>query len=90
MKATDDLQLKEAVLYEKTGRNTVHCCLCAHHCRIAPSHYGFCGVRQNKDGTLYTRAYGAVVAASVDPIEKKPLFHFLPGSESFSVATIGC
>ena len=81
---------KEALLYEKLEKKTVHCYLCAHQCRIAESRFGFCGVRQNIDGALYTYAYGEVIAAHVDPIEKKPLYHFLPGSSAFSIATIGC
>ena len=82
--------MKEALLYEKLENKLVHCYLCAHHCRIANQKFGFCGVRQNMDGVLYTYAYGKVVASHIDPIEKKPLYHFLPGSFSFSVATIGC
>jgi len=82
--------MKEALLYEKLENNKVHCFLCAHHCRIADKNFGFCGVRQNIDGILYTHAYGKVIAANLDPIEKKPLYHFLPGSLSFSIATIGC
>ena len=82
--------MKEALLYEKLDERIVHCYLCAHHCKIADKKFGFCGVRQNIDGILYTHAYGKVIAAAVDPIEKKPLYHFLPGSFSFSIATIGC
>lgn len=81
---------REALLYEKLEDKLVHCYLCNHHCRIVNQKFGFCGVRQNLDGTLYTYAYGKVVAAHIDPIEKKPLYHFLPGSFSFSIATIGC
>lgn len=79
-----------ALLYEKTGNKTVHCFLCNHHCRIAEQEFGFCGVRQNLEGELFTLTYADVIAAHVDPIEKKPLCHFLPGSSSFSIATIGC
>jgi len=82
--------MKEALLYEKLENKLVHCYLCAHHCRIADKKFGFCGVRQNIDGLLYTHAYGKVIASHIDPIEKKPLYHFLPGSFSFSIATIGC
>lgn len=82
--------MKEALLYEKLEDKTIHCYLCSHHCRITEGKFGFCGVRQNKNGVLYTYAYGKVIAAHVDPIEKKPLYHFLPGSSSFSIATIGC
>lgn len=80
----------EALLYEKIGNNLVHCFLCAHHCRIALGKFGFCGVRENSEGSLYTHAYAEVISAHVDPVEKKPLYHFLPGSTSFSIATIGC
>jgi len=82
--------IKEACLWEKLDDEKVHCCLCAHGCKIAESKYGVCGVRQNRRGVLYTTIYADVIAAHVDPIEKKPLYHFLPGSRSFSVATIGC
>ena len=81
---------KEALLYEKLENKLVHCYLCAHQCRIAPDKFGFCGVRQNINGELFTYAYGEVIVAHIDPIEKKPLYHFLPGSFSFSIATIGC
>jgi len=82
--------MKEAVLWEKAGDGKAHCFLCAHQCHIPPDGYGICGVRQNKDGRLVTGAYGRVIAANIDPIEKKPLYHFLPGSSSYSIATIGC
>jgi pyruvate formate lyase activating enzyme len=82
--------IKEARLWEKLDDQKVHCCLCAHGCKIAESKFGICGVRQNRQGTLYTMIYADVIAAHVDPIEKKPLYHFLPGSQSFSIATIGC
>lgn len=81
---------REALLYEKLENKIVHCFLCAHHCRIADQKFGFCGVRQNLGGVLYTYAYGEVIAVHIDPIEKKPLYHFLSGSNSFSIATIGC
>ncbi|MFA5410767.1 MAG: AmmeMemoRadiSam system radical SAM enzyme [Candidatus Omnitrophota bacterium] len=82
--------MKEALLYEKLENKFVSCFLCSHHCKIADEKFGFCGVRQNLGGVLFTYAYGKVIAAHVDPIEKKPLYHFLPGSLSFSVATLGC
>ncbi|MBN1850517.1 MAG: radical SAM protein, partial [Deltaproteobacteria bacterium] len=81
---------KEAMLYETMEDKKVHCFLCRHHCKIVDSRFGFCNVRQNIDGRLYTHAYGEVVAAHVDPIEKKPLYHFLPGTFSFSIAAKGC
>jgi pyruvate formate lyase activating enzyme len=82
--------LKEAMLYRAGEDSEVDCYLCNHHCRIGDTKFGFCGVRQNLGGILYTHAYGRLIAANVDPIEKKPLYHFLPGTSSFSVATIGC
>jgi pyruvate formate lyase activating enzyme len=82
--------IKEAMLYEKLEDNKVHCYLCAHQCRMLPSSFGICGVRQNIEGTLNTLVYGEAIAANIDPIEKKPLYHFLPGTGSYSIATIGC
>ncbi len=82
--------MKEALFYEKLDSQRVRCFLCAHRCHIEPDKFGFCGVRQNVNGKLFTYAYGKVIAANIDPIEKKPLYHFLPGSKSFSIATIGC
>ncbi|MFW6137852.1 MAG: AmmeMemoRadiSam system radical SAM enzyme [Spirochaetota bacterium] len=81
---------KEAMMYEKLDGRKVHCYLCAHNCRIAISRYGICGVRQNIDGTLYSLVYGELIAASIDPVEKKPLYHFLSGTLTYSIATIGC
>jgi pyruvate formate lyase activating enzyme len=82
--------LKEAMLWRASGEGGVECYLCNHHCRIADSKFGICGMRENRQGKLYTHAYGELIAAHVDPIEKKPLYHFLPGTTSFSVATMGC
>lgn len=82
--------MKEAMLYRSLAEGKVSCFLCGHRCEIADSKFGICGVRQNKDGKLYTHVFGEVIAAHVDPIEKKPLYHFLPGTTSFSIATIGC
>jgi pyruvate formate lyase activating enzyme len=82
--------MREAMFYEKLEAGEVRCFLCGHRCLIRDKKYGICGARQNKGGTLYTHAYGRVIAANVDPVEKKPLYHFLPGNMSFSVATIGC
>ena len=81
---------KEAILWEPLAEGQVHCYLCAQECHIRPGRTGVCGVRENRDGTLYTLVYGEVVAMNVDPIEKKPLFHFLPGTQAFSIATVGC
>lgn len=82
--------IREAMFYEKLGDNKVHCNLCAHSCRIAPGKRGFCGVRENRGGALYTLIYGTVSSEAVDPIEKKPLYHFYPGSYVYSVGSIGC
>jgi len=82
--------IKEAMLYEKLDNGKVQCNLCAHRCKILPDKFGICGVRKNKDGLLYTHVYGEVISSHIDPIEKKPLYHFFPGSSSYSVATIGC
>ena len=82
--------LKEAMLWRARGEGGVDCYLCNHHCRIADAGFGICGMRENRQGKLYTHAYGELIAAHVDPIEKKPLYHFLPGTTSFSVATTGC
>lgn len=82
--------IKEAKFYKKEKDKHASCFLCNHKCRIAPDKYGICGVRQNLKGVLKTLFYGEVIAAHVDPIEKKPLYHYLPGSLAFSVATVGC
>jgi len=81
---------REALLYEKLNGRFVHCRLCSHGCKIAEGKFGFCGVRQNIEGTLYTHVYANPAAVNIDPIEKKPLYHFLPGSSSLSFSTIGC
>ncbi len=82
--------MKEAILYEKLDDGYVKCHLCAHRCKIAPSKSGICAVRENRSGTLYTLVHGRSIAESIDPIEKKPLFHVYPGSKSYSIATVGC
>lgn len=81
---------KEAMLYEKEQENAVTCNLCAHRCFIPDGREGICNVRANRAGILYTLVYNRVVSARIDPIEKKPFFHFLPGSSAFSIATAGC
>ena len=80
----------EASYYTSERTGTVLCSLCPHHCKIAPGRRGICRVRENRDGKLVSLVYGQPAAAHVDPIEKKPLFHFLPGSAAFSVSTVGC
>ena len=80
----------EAYLYEPLSDNKVRCNLCNHRCVIKDGRRGICGVRENSGGTLKTHVYGRIIARHIDPIEKKPLYHFLPGSLSYSVATVGC
>jgi len=83
-------QKHEAMLYEPGRDQEVQCGVCGHECTIAPSKYGVCRVRRNVEGRLYSLNYDALVAINVDPIEKKPLFHFLPGTTSLSIAAAGC
>jgi pyruvate formate lyase activating enzyme len=82
--------MKEALLYQKLDNQRVRCDLCAHRCTISQGHQGVCQVRENRDGILYSLVYGLPLSQAVDPIEKKPLFHFYPGSTAFSIATAGC
>jgi pyruvate formate lyase activating enzyme len=82
--------MHEAMLYDKRPHQEVKCRLCAHGCLIAEGKRGLCTVRQNTGGALYSLVYGKPIAGTPDPIEKKPLFHFLPGSLSYSIATVGC
>ncbi|NOX35620.1 MAG: AmmeMemoRadiSam system radical SAM enzyme [Deltaproteobacteria bacterium] len=80
----------ETLFYERLDRKAVECHICHHFCVIKDGKKGICGVRENKGGRLMSLVYPKVVAMSVDPIEKKPLFHFKPGSFSYSIATVGC
>jgi pyruvate formate lyase activating enzyme len=82
--------MKEAMFYQKGGNQEVNCFLCNHRCTVKEGNKGLCGVRENREGILYSLVYGKSISESVDPIEKKPLFHFFPGSRSFSIATVGC
>lgn len=82
--------MREALFYETLEHQRVRCTLCPHFCVIAPGRRGACGVRVNRDGKLYTLVADRVVSQEVDPVEKKPLFHFLPGSLAYSIATVGC
>ncbi|MBW1731541.1 MAG: AmmeMemoRadiSam system radical SAM enzyme [Deltaproteobacteria bacterium] len=82
--------MKEAYLYEALEHGRVRCHLCSHRCLIKSGAKGICGVRENRDGKLFSLVYDKVIARHVDPIEKKPLFHFLPGTLSYSIATVGC
>src|SRR3989344_8666284 len=82
--------MKEVLFYQKSSGKKVKCHLCHQFCQIGDGKRGLCGVRENQDGILYSLVYGKVIAANVDPIEKKPFFHFLPGSKAYSIATVGC
>jgi pyruvate formate lyase activating enzyme len=82
--------MKEAYLYERLDNERVRCFLCNHRCLIKRGGRGVCGVRENRSGTLVSLVYEKVIASHCDPIEKKPLFHFLPGTSSYSIATVGC
>ncbi len=82
--------MKEAMFYKRSIDNKVNCFLCNHRCIINDGKRGICGVRENNNGTLYSLVYGKAIASHIDPIEKKPLNHFLPGSLSYSIATVGC
>ena len=82
--------MKEAQFYRKGTDQKVECFLCSQRCHIKPGKTGKCGVRENRDGTLWSLVYGRLIAQHVDPIEKKPLFHFYPGTRSYSIATAGC
>jgi pyruvate formate lyase activating enzyme len=82
--------MKEAMFYEREGVGQVRCGLCRFRCLIGDGACGICAVRENRGGTLYSLVYSKICAESVDPIEKKPLFHLLPGSSSYSIATVGC
>ena len=86
----DEEIFKEAVLWEPAEGGKVRCSLCGFRCMIADGKLGHCAVRRNVVGTLYSLNYDKVCAANADPIEKKPLFHFQPGSRSFSIAAPGC
>lgn len=82
--------MKEAMFYKKLKDQKVRCELCPHQCVILSGKRGLCRVRENKEGILYCLNYLKLVAVHIDPIEKKPLFHFYPGSKSYSIATVGC
>ncbi len=81
--------IREARFWNKLDGDA-KCWLCHQQCRIKPGNRGICGVRENQDGTLMTLVYGNLIASNVDPIEKKPFYHFLPGSLAYSIATMGC
>lgn len=78
------------MLFKKLEMQKVKCLACAHYCQIGPDGFGICGTRQNVDGELISHVYGKVAAIHIDPIEKKPLYHFLPGTKILSLGTLGC
>jgi len=82
--------MKTALYWKPLDNKRVQCTLCPHNCIIAPGHTGICAVRENRDGTLITLNYLCVSSCGIDPIEKKPLYHFFPGSQILSVGTYGC
>lgn len=82
--------MKEAVLYERLPNDKVRCLACARYCEIGKDQIGLCGIRGNKDGKLMLFVYGKVAAAHIDPIEKKPVIHYRPGTKIFSIGTTGC
>ena len=82
--------MQECLLYKKLKDNKTQCQTCWHYCLIENGQVGRCGVRQNKNGALFSLVYGQPCAINIDPIEKKPLYHFLPHSQTLSIATIGC
>ncbi len=82
--------MKEAMFYEREPGGRVRCGLCRFRCLIGEGARGICAVRENRGGTLYSLVYGKLCAEHVDPIEKKPLYHVMPGSTSYSIATVGC
>jgi len=82
--------MKEAYLYKNLSDRKIQCRNCAHYCLIKSNERGICGVRENREGKLFSLVYAKLAAVNIDPIEKKPFFHFLPGSFSLSIATAGC
>lgn len=84
------MNIQPAQFYESLPEKKVRCFLCRHRCTIAPGNRGICHVRENRGGKLYSLVYGRLVAGQVDPVEKKPLFHVLPGSLTYSIASVGC
>lgn len=82
--------MKETLFYKKLKNKSVRCETCNHRCLISEGKRGVCGARENRDGKLVSLVYGKTIAENIDPIEKKPLFHFLPNTFSYSIATVGC
>jgi pyruvate formate lyase activating enzyme len=88
--SSQDRFVREAMYYKKLEEKRIECELCPRGCKVAPKERGYCGVRENIDGRYVTLVYGRACSANVDPIEKKPLYHFLPGTKAYSIATAGC
>ncbi len=82
--------MEKAFLYKKLQKKSVQCLTCSHYCFISENKRGLCGVKKNQNGELINLTYGRIIARHLDPIEKKPLFHFLPGTYSLSIASVGC
>lgn len=82
--------MREALLWERGDKNKVKCNLCFRRCVVPRGKRGFCGVRENRDGRLYTLNYALASSVAVDPVEKKPLYHFYPGSLVYSLGTVSC
>lgn len=82
--------MREALFFERFGNGVVYCRLCPHNCRIREGDRGSCNVRINKNGILFSEIYGKVVSMNFDPVEKKPFYHFCPGSHILSIGTAGC
>ena len=82
--------MKKAILWKKLDKSNVECQACNFRCRIPEGQAGVCLVRKNIKGTLYSLVYGSIVSKNIDPVEKKPLFHFYPGTKAYSIGTVGC
>ena len=82
--------MKKALLFKSLAEKKVQCLACCHSCVLSLNEYGICRVKKNIKGILYSLVYGKVCALAIDPIEKKPFFHFFPGSSALSLATVGC
>jgi pyruvate formate lyase activating enzyme len=90
MATAQDVELHPAILYERLPENRVKCNVCQRRCNVAPGKLGVCMTRINRDGDIFSTIYGIVSSMAVDPIEKKPLAHFLPGTKCFSMGSFGC
>ena len=82
--------MKRTLFYKKLKNKEVRCQICFQRCLIKPGKRGICGIRENIQGSLYVLNYGKIAAQNIDPIEKKPLYHFLPKTSTFSIASVGC